>query len=276
MTLFKSQGLRLHAYLHLRWNSVEGWLDRYSGRFIADLTHIQRQNGICGAFGEIGVHHGKLFILMRLAAPEDVSFAIDVFEDQHLNVDHSGAGSRTKFMENVIYWTGSLDRVAVIQKSSLEVSPESLFSQVGPCRMVSIDGGHTEQCTVNDLKLSEAILQDKGIAIIDDCFDEGWPDVATGVARYCLDRTTRLRPFAISPNKVYFAHPQCHAFYKEKLQVLHGPNLKRVNRMFGSEVLIFRRPQKRLRNFPRRLLSRGKRIAGSARRVLCHLNRLWT
>src|SRR5689334_11579564 len=90
----------LRAYLQVGWNSVHGWLDRYSATVIADLTHVQREHRIVGAYGEIGVHHGKLFILMRLAAPEDRCFAIDVFDDQHLNVDHSGAGDRAKFLSN--------------------------------------------------------------------------------------------------------------------------------------------------------------------------------
>jgi hypothetical protein len=110
---------------------------------------------------------------MKLAAPGDRSFAIDVFEEQHLNIDHSGAGDRAKFLANVSYWTGSIDGIAVIQKSSLEVTAESLLDEVGWGRMISIDGGHTEQCTLNDSRLSEAVLHETGLAIVDDCFDEG-------------------------------------------------------------------------------------------------------
>jgi hypothetical protein len=233
----------LRAYLQVGWNSVHGWLDRYSATVIADLTHVQREHRIVGAFGEIGVHHGKLFILMRLAAPEDRCFAIDVFDDQHLNVDHSGAGDRVKFLSNVAYWSGSVDGVAVIQQSSLDISADRLLGEVGRCRMVSIDGGHTEECTLNDLRLAEAVLQERGVVIVDDCFNEEWPDVATGVSRYCLETSTGLRPFAISPGKVYFARPEHHGLYKEQLCRLHASNLRRANRMFGSEVLIFRLPE---------------------------------
>jgi len=255
---------RIRAYIGAGWNTVDGWLDRYSARFIADLTHVQHQRAVSGAFGEIGVHHGKLFILMRLAAPEDRCFAIDVFDDQHLNVDGSGgveAGKREKFLRNVVRWTGSIDGVSLIQKSSLDVTPEFLVGQVGMCRMISIDGGHTEQCTLNDLKLSQAVLRNGGVAIVDDCFDEGWPDVATGVAKYCLDPSTSLRPFAISPNKVYFANPDHHISYKAQLRSLHEINVRRVNRMFGYEVIIFRRHRparlhERIKRFLRAKLSR--------------------
>ena len=260
---------RLQSYIGSGWSSVIGWLDRYSARVIADLTQIQREHAVTGAFGEIGVHHGKLFILMRLAAPDDRGFAIDVFEDQHLNVDRSGAGDRRKFLDNVTRWTGSIEGIAVIQQSSLEVSPEFLLREVGLCRMISVDGGHTEQCTLNDLKLCDAVLRDGGVAIIDDCFDEGWPDVATGVARYCLDSSTRLRPFAISPGKVYFTQPNHHAFYAARLRSLHERNIRRINRMFGHEVVIFRLPQvpplhQRLARRLRRTLARY-RASGSGR-----------
>jgi len=165
---------------------------------------------------------------------------VDIFEDQHLNVDQSGAGDRARLIANLQIWAGSADGVTIFQRSSLEVSPKEISDVVGLCRMVSIDGGHTEECTLSDLRLAEAIMHEHGIAVIDDCFNEDWPDVVTGLARYCFDDATRLRPFAISPNKVFLARPDHHARIMEGLMPLHGRNRRRRNRMFGSDVAIFR------------------------------------
>ena len=86
---------------------MHGWLNQYSAAFIADLSRLQAETGITGAVGEIGVHMGRLFILLKLTAiPPERSFAIDIFGDQHKNEDHSGFGDRETFLQNVFRWTG--------------------------------------------------------------------------------------------------------------------------------------------------------------------------
>ena len=88
---------RLSSYLK-SGEEVHGWLNQYSAAFIADLSMLQAASGITGAVGEIGVHMGRLFILLKLTAmPTERSFAIDVFGDQHKNEDHSGLGDREHF-----------------------------------------------------------------------------------------------------------------------------------------------------------------------------------
>jgi hypothetical protein len=89
------------------------------------------------------------------------------------------------------------------------------------------------------MHLAEAILQDHGIAILDDYFHPSWPDVSTGVARYALDPGTRLRPFAITSGKVYFARPEWHAFFRGAVRARHQLLFEKDSRMFGCEVDIY-------------------------------------
>lgn len=87
---------------HLGLRSVRGWLNPYNAEFIVARSNIQRRAGFVRSVGEIGVHHGKLFILLLLTAAENErALAIDVFENQHLNTDRSGAGDRDAFLSNV-------------------------------------------------------------------------------------------------------------------------------------------------------------------------------
>lgn len=93
------------AYLRRGCRNVGGWLFPYSARFIDSLLALQLESGVRGAVGEIGVHHGKLFILLALGRrPDEAAFAIDVFGDQHLNTDASGAGDRDIFVANTRRW----------------------------------------------------------------------------------------------------------------------------------------------------------------------------
>ena len=229
---------RIEAYLK-NGHHVHGWLDRYSAAFIADLSRIQRDCGIHGAVGEIGVHMGRLFILLKLTAAENERcFALDVFGDQHLNIDHSGFGDRGAFLHNVRRWTGDTN-LAVIQASSLDVVPADIIDAVGRCRALSIDGGHTEDIVRHDLRLAEAVLTEDGVAVLDDFFNQSWPGVAAGAARYFLDPAAKLRPFAISPNKLYLAPPARHGFYRRALMRAQEMRFDKTVRMFDCEVDVF-------------------------------------
>jgi hypothetical protein len=228
----------IETYLR-RHSSVPGWLHSYSAAFIADLSRIQTTRGINGSVAEIGVHMGRLFILLKLLAQDtEHAIAIDVFGDQHLNTDQSGFGDQDSFLRNVAEHA-SMERLVVLQRSSLEVGADDILRRVGRCRLFSIDGGHTEDCTLNDLKLADEALADNGIAILDDYFNESWPDVSTGAARFLCDPATRLRPFAITPNKLFLARPQSHALYLTELRCSQQDFHEKDSRMFGHQVAVF-------------------------------------
>ena len=229
------------TYLKRGYRKVGGWLFPYSARFIDGLLDLQLEADVRGAVGEIGVHHGKLFILLALGRRADeAAFAIDVFGDQHLNADGSGAGDRSIFLANTRRWlaaeTGRLD---VLQRSSLDVRPEEILERSGPVRMASIDGGHTEDCVINDLMLVQSVLAPKGVVILDDLFNEFWPEVSSGVARYLHDPAARLRPFAITPNKTYFTAAEDVTFYRRSLRSRNDYYYEKSARLLGSDLDVF-------------------------------------
>jgi hypothetical protein len=228
---------RLDAYLR-RHDQVPGWLDPYSASFIVALARIQREAGIAGGVAEIGVHMGRLFILLKLLAGSEKAVAIDIFGDQHLNLDHSGHGNRERFLANLTRHA-SPDNLEIIQRSSLEVLPEDIVSRAGSCRLFSVDGGHTEACTINDLMLAERAIGDRGVVVLDDYFNPSWPDVSTGAARYFLHPQAELKPFAITPNKLFLARPAWHSFYHAALMRSERDFHEKDSRMFGVDVSVF-------------------------------------
>ena len=228
----------LHRYLN-RHEEIPGWLDAYSARFIVELSRIQLDAGHRGGVGEIGVHMGRLFILLKLLTiAGERAVAIDLFQDQHLNIDGSGHGDEAQFRSNLDRWASSRD-VTIIQRSSLEVTAADVVAASGRCRLFSIDGGHTAECALNDLRLADDILDDSGVAILDDYFNQSWPDVSVGASRFLSDETTRLRPFAITPNKLYLSRPDFHAAYSAALRESQGDYFEKDSQMFGWPVRIF-------------------------------------
>ena len=230
---------KLEEYLPAA-NTVPGWLHPFSARFIADLSILQQTHNLHGSLGEIGVHMGRLFIVLQLTrASDERCFAIDVFQHQHLNPDRSGWGNRAVFLHNVAKWSGSADGIVIFEQSSQSIRPHDILKSCGRCRLLSIDGGHTAECTFDDLRLAEAIMYDHGVVILDDFFNPHWPGVATGASRYFQKWRTNLKPFAITPNKLYLARTTQHEAYRARIREKYTSSLERTTAMFGNQVDIY-------------------------------------
>ncbi len=208
---------------------------------IAALSRYQLESGTTGAVGEIGVHHGKLFLVLYLTtAKGEPAFACDVFERQDLNLDRSGEGDETAFRRNLKAHAGSDEGLILFARSSFNLRPEEVIEACGHVRFMSIDGGHTEECAVNELQLADRVLAEAGIAVVDDVFNQEWPGVGAGLARYLLDGyEPRLRPFAISQNKLYLARPDHRERYRHFLQSRFGIDLRKSATFLSSEVDIY-------------------------------------
>lgn len=194
---------------------VDGWLRSEAALTIVALTERQRSLGLAGGAAEIGVHHGKLFILLYLLCrASEKAVAIDLFEDQHLNVDNSGSGDLAKFRRNLERYADSM-RLVLHQGNSMDLSGAILTRLAeGPLRFVSVDGGHTAEITAHDLATAEGALAEGGIIVVDDVFNEQWPGVGDGVRRY-FDRQPNMVPFALGANKTYFCRPSHRDIYHD-------------------------------------------------------------
>jgi hypothetical protein len=187
-------------YLERGMSEVEGWLAPVSASIIAELSVHQLRMGLAGNVAEIGVHHGKLFILLaNLIASDEAAFAVDIFDDQHKNVDRSGKGDRAIFEANLRKFAPQA-RVTIIQESSLEL--EDTEFPTTKFRLISVDGGHTGAITLSDLQLAEQCLIPGGIVVLDDILNADWLGVITGLSDY-LKTGGKLIPFALSVNKLY-------------------------------------------------------------------------
>ena len=97
---------------------------------------------ITGSLGEIGVHHGKLFILLYLMLScGEKAFAVDVFDQQHLNVDGSGHGNLTTFRKNIENIAGTMEFVEIFRSSSTDLKWDNIEERIGNKLQVGISSG---------------------------------------------------------------------------------------------------------------------------------------
>jgi len=234
------QNKNLTKYLNEGFNKVEGWCE--PEMFIAidsiDSLPINRVGGVC----EIGVHHGKLFILMnQVTDRESNSYAIDVFDNQELNIDKSGEGNIEAFHQNLYNFDAHFGQNTTIIRGDSTDPGLNLSNLISPgsMRFVSIDGGHTAIHAVNDLKLAEKMINNQGIVILDDVLHHWWPGVLEGLVTYLQDKPT-LVPIAVGHNKMYLAKVSYKDYYLNHFKSIDFGGPRDVRKFFGHDIVINR------------------------------------
>ena len=210
----------LRRYLKQGHKFVDGWMLPAAAKMITTLSAVQEAQCIRGNVAEIGVHHGKLFILLYLLTRgEERAVAIDLFADQTRNIDHSGSGDLDKFRAHLArHVDPDMRRLVVHEGDSTALDGAAVKRLAGGAyRLISIDGGHTAETTAHDLAIAEEALAPGGVIILDDCFNEMWPGVSEGVHRYFRGRRGIL-PFATGANKTFFCTPGAIPFYVDSLR----------------------------------------------------------
>ena len=208
----------LKLYVTKGWKSVGGWASPRLFERVILLDKLQQQLGITGHVGEIGVHHGKLFILLYLLRrASEKGIAIDLFEEQELNVDKSGKGDRSIFIDNVKNLTGDTSSLEILATDSTKISSDDVFRILdGRLRLLSIDGGHLKNIVAHDLRTASGCLADGGIVLVDDYLNPEFPGVAEGTLSFLMTNR-ELRPFCVSRQKLYLTTNGYEAKYTRLL-----------------------------------------------------------
>jgi len=200
---------------------VAGWLESGALAMLLFLSKQQASQGVSGSVAEIGVHHGRLFVALCLLRREDENaIGIDVFEDQHLNVDGSGRGSREHLESHLMHFVGDDPRIAIAKADSLHVRPDEVRDWLDqqPVRLFSVDGCHTAEHTESDLILAEAVLAPGGIIVLDDFDNAEWPTVHEGgESALAGPLAGKIEPIAYGNNKLLLAAPPWAELYRKIL-----------------------------------------------------------
>lgn len=218
-------------------NDVSGWLSSGAISLVLAVNQWQRWNSIEGHTAEIGVHHGKLFILLKnLCSVGEFALAVDVFEDQQLNPDHSGHGDREKLEHNLRTHSNNRN-VLILKKDSLLLTPEDFDNR--QIRIFSVDGSHTAEHTESDLSFATRMLARGGVVILDDFYNQEWPGVQEGFYSFMSHCCDRFAAVAYGDNKMIISsredQPKLLEFFKNF--ILRFASFSKPVVVHGNEAL---------------------------------------
>jgi len=213
---------RLEHFTSAVYGHVEGWLGGRMSQIVNVIGTILDSHGVRGNIAEFGVHHGLfIFLLNALRNDNEKCFAIDVFDEQHLNVDCSGRGSLAMFLSHIeTLMPSQRPFFKIVQRDTLSFSTveiTELFEKQG-VKFFSIDAGHTVHHTCNDLHLVQEVLVSGGIVAVDDYMSSHWPGVTEGFYRFMYFQNRRLRPFLYFENKLFLTTISEHGEYLQQFR----------------------------------------------------------
>jgi len=232
----------LNRYIKSGIEKVHGWLEQTDVDYILEIVNYQNQSNIYGSVGEIGVHHGKLFILLNLLTREDEhSFAIDLFDEQKENIDRSGLGDLRIFKSNLDNYATNNQNIEILSMNSLNLD-KNFYRETSSkkFKLFSIDGGHHYKAVINDLKIAEEVMVEGGVVLLDDLLNPLWIEVVSAYSSYKL-KGGKLVAFAITKDKLYLTNSKKHAEgYQEALiNVFNSKFNFLVKELFGDKVLTY-------------------------------------
>jgi len=218
---------RLTRYCRSDYKKINGWLHQLDAELFLHILQLQSRSGIVGATAEIGVHHGKSFVPLCLALKgAEKALCIDIFEDQALNKDRSGFGSRQILEKNLARFEAPMEKVSILAASSFDVTAAQIRNLVGEVRFFSVDGGHWRDIVVNDLNLAAAVLHEGGVIALDDFLHKEWPDVTHGFFDWYAAGGADFGPIAISEGKLYLAHRKTQQMYLDSIYANEALNTR--------------------------------------------------
>jgi SAM-dependent methyltransferase len=223
-------------------SAIKGWFDL---RIVPILQIInEAQEHLKGDILEIGVHHGRSFlVLVRLLSEKQLAVACDCFAKQTANKGRSGHGDREVFVANINALASNTDQIKILEADSLSLSPEDYLALTEGelYRLVHVDGAHYFDNAVKDIQNSVRVLHPDGILMIDDVWNPPWPEVNRAFNHVC--ETGVLYPIAIAYSRTFVAINQSAylRYYRIVHEELQSPELQ-IKELFGREFLVVGHP----------------------------------
>jgi len=186
---------------------------------ISAVLQAQSQLKGFGNIMEIGVLQGRSTLPAACYLNEgELFYAIDPFENiqNDSTLIYGGVGNYGNFINNWEQVIGNSSQLKVIKYNSeeffqnLKKSKQNLHNQF---KYLSIDGNHSYEGTLSDLRNSKPPLNDKGILTIDDVFNIEWPSVSQALNTF-LESNKDLVPFCAGWGRLFI----CKASFVKPIQ----------------------------------------------------------
>jgi hypothetical protein len=165
------------------------------------ILDFQETRGLAGHCAEIGVWMGKSASMLALhARPQEHLVLVD-------------PRIPTETRELLRSCAPSASMVFLEQLSSQPISAPESSGWPRAFRFVHIDGEHTGEALVNDLRLASQWLGNAGVICVDDFFNPMYPQLTAALFEHLAGHRHELTLFLCGHNKGYLCRPTVSHLY---------------------------------------------------------------
>jgi len=211
--------------------SISGWWKDSTFELYEVFDALQKESDIQGNLCEVGTWHGRSFLPLRnFASENEMCVGVDIFHDQkYYNI----------LLQNITNCFGSLDGCDIIKSDSKSIG--NRLEQYSPVRIFYIDGDHSYEGTLTDLRLAETILSDEGIMFLDDYVNPRYgPAIVKAVNTFLKENEEFSLAFS-STQKIFLCKKPAVDFYVDGL-LTHLPDWIQGKDEVYKELINFEHP----------------------------------
>ncbi len=165
---------------------MPGWFNVDDCAHFSLILRMQTAMGVLGDVLEIGSYHGRSTCLLAYClSPTETLHVCDAFE-------RPGDEAYTVHPTQVRLWENLLTVSPRLSKSAVEIhdcySTDLKLDESQRFRFVHVDGGHTKDVALNDLRLCAEHMLPSGIIAVDDYAHNSYPEVTEAVDAFLMER----------------------------------------------------------------------------------------
>jgi len=178
---------------------IEGMFSEFSIAVMDSVLQFQAENRISGHLIEFGVYKGRSLALLGCHAKAgERLIGVDVAD----YLDHSRIA-------------GIAPQLEFVRSSSEEFKASFAdYRRIKrSCRLIHIDSSHSFSTTIAELAMSDELIGDRGIVILDDFTNINYSQILAAIYNYLYTRRTKLCVFLVTAEKAYLCRKSDFPFY---------------------------------------------------------------
>lgn len=187
---------------------MNGWFSPGSHGIFDSLLCYQKEKGVKGNLGEIGVWHGKsATVLCHNSLEGETVTLIDPYLKEKENY----------IFRNIGEVCGEVsDFIKVYNEFSENLLNSPILAEYfNSYRFFHIDGCHTGTNVFHDIELAEKLVHEKAVLVVDDFMNPSYPQITEAVYRYLFLHPYNFKLFLAGFNKAYLCRNPSYSFYYE-------------------------------------------------------------
>lgn len=192
---------------------IEGWFLIPAMHLFDSMNEVQKKLGVNGHIFEIGTYYGRsAAVLGQLLRPEEKFRCCDTFSGNLSNENRFENSLRKNYQDIV---GKEVDQTFACKSEALQGQLQKEY------RIWHIDGYHSYEVTLNDLKLGDQYTVDEGIIIVDDFLNQDWLGVCQGLNEFLNNGDWAV--YAYGHNKTFLCRKAMYLKYYQASKEIGMP-----------------------------------------------------